>query len=83
VLLSADDAAAIGAVDGTRVRLMSATGTFEGRAFIAPLRPGNLEVHWPEALPLLDADLVDPDSGEPDYNAVVRLELIDAARGTS
>ena len=28
----------------------SATGTFEGQAFIAPIHPGNLEVHWPEAL---------------------------------
>jgi molybdopterin-dependent oxidoreductase alpha subunit len=83
VLLSSDDAAAIGAVDGTRVRLISATGTFEGRAFIAPLRPGNLEVHWPEALPLLDADLVDPDSGEPDYSAVVRVQVIDAPPQTS
>ncbi len=75
VLLSSEDAAWIGAVDGTRVRLISSTGTFEGQAFIAPLLPGNLEVHWPEALALLDADLVDPESGEPDYNAVVRLEV--------
>jgi predicted molibdopterin-dependent oxidoreductase YjgC len=78
VFLSADDAAAIGAVDGTRVRLISATGTFEGHVFIAPLHPGNVEVHWPEALPLLDAGHVDPESGEPDYNAVVRLQRMDA-----
>ena len=75
VLLSAEDAARIGAVDGTHVRLISSTGTFEGQAFIAPLLPGNLEVHWPEGLALLDADLLDPESGEPDYNAVVRLEV--------
>src|SRR5918994_6027043 len=81
VLLSADDAAEIGAVDGTHLRLTSTTGTFDGQAFIAPLHPGNLEVHWPEALALLDAELVDPESGEPDYNAVVRLEVID--NGTS
>ena len=31
VLLSAEDAARIGAVDGTHVRLISSTGTFEGR----------------------------------------------------
>jgi molybdopterin-dependent oxidoreductase alpha subunit len=76
VLLSAEDAARIGAVDGTRVRLISSTGTFDGQAFIAPLHPGNLEVHWPEALALLDAAVVDPQSGEPDYNAVVRLEMM-------
>ena len=82
VLLSAGDAAAAGAVDGTRVRLISATGTFDGQAFIAPMRPGNLEVHWPEGLSLLDAELVDPESGEPDYTAVVRLEVLDAATPT-
>jgi molybdopterin-dependent oxidoreductase alpha subunit len=81
VLLSADDAAEIGAVNGTHLRLTSATGTFEGQAFIAPLHRGNLEVHWPEALGLLDAEVIDPASGEPDYNAIVRLEVIDS--GTS
>jgi predicted molibdopterin-dependent oxidoreductase YjgC len=81
VLLSADDAAEIGAVNGTHLRLTSATGTFEGQAFIAPLHRGNLEVHWPEALALLDAEVIDPASGEPDYNAIVRLEVIDS--GTS
>ena len=81
VLLSAGDAARLGAVDGTRVRLVSATGTFDGQAFIAPMRPGNLEVHWPEGLALLDAELVDPESGEPDYNAVVRLEVMSGTNG--
>src|SRR5215218_1145462 len=76
VLISAHDAAAIGAIDGTRVRLVGSAGTYEGRAFIAPIRDGNLEVHWPEGLPLLDATLVDPESEEPDYNALVRLEAI-------
>ena len=57
------------------MRLISSTGTFDGQAFIAPMRPGNLEVHWPEGLSLLDAELVDPESGEPDYTAVVRLEV--------
>src|ERR671912_1079566 len=81
VLLSAGDAAALGAVNGTHLRLTSATGTFEGQAFIAPLHPGNLEVHWPEALALLDAAIIDPASGEPDYNGIVRLDVIDS--GTS
>jgi anaerobic selenocysteine-containing dehydrogenase len=77
VLISPADAAAVGVADGARVRLISATGTFEGQVFVAPIRPGNLEVHWPEGLKLLDAALVDPESGEPDYNAVVRIERID------
>jgi molybdopterin-dependent oxidoreductase alpha subunit len=75
VFINAEDAAAIGVSDGTRIRLTSSTGTFEGRAFLAPIRPGNLEVHWPEGLALLDATNTDPESGEPDYNAIVRVTL--------
>jgi molybdopterin-dependent oxidoreductase alpha subunit len=76
VLISPADAARIGAADGTRLRLVSSTGAFEGRACLSPIRSGNLAVHWPEGLPLVDARLVDPESGEPDYNAVVRLEVL-------
>jgi len=76
ILISSDDAERIGASDGTRLRLISTAGAFEGRAFVSPIRSGNLEIHWPEGLPLVDARLVDPESGEPDYNAVVRIEVL-------
>jgi anaerobic selenocysteine-containing dehydrogenase len=76
VLISPDDAARLGAANGTRLRLISSAGVFEGRAFLSPIRRGNLAVHWPEGLPLVDASAVDPESGEPDYNAVVRLEVL-------
>ena len=41
---------------------------------LAPIKPGNLEVHWPEGLPLLSATEIDAESREPDYNALVRVE---------
>ena len=37
----------------------------------ARIRPGNLQVHWPEGNVLIPYRRFDPDSGEPDYNAVV------------
>jgi molybdopterin-dependent oxidoreductase alpha subunit len=74
ILVSADDLHRLGLRAGTRVRLRSAKGTFEGRLRLAPILPGNLEVHWPEGNVLLDAGAVDPLSHEPDYNAVVRIE---------
>jgi len=40
----------------------------------APIKPGNLEVHWPEGMSLLAGDAIDPDSMEPDYNATVTVE---------
>jgi molybdopterin-dependent oxidoreductase alpha subunit len=74
ILISADDLARLRLADGARATLRSARGTFTGRLTAAPLRSGNLEVHWPEGNALLTGDLVDPDSMEPDYNAEVTIE---------
>ncbi len=74
VLISPSDAARLGLREGDPVRLTSLHGRFDGRVRIAPMRPGNLEVHWPDGNALLDPDLRDPASHEPDYNSEVRLE---------
>ena len=76
VLVSAADAALLGLRSGDRVRLVSATGTYTGRARIDDIKPGNLEVHWPEGNVLLSREEVDRASREPDYNAVVTLERL-------
>jgi hypothetical protein len=55
---------------------VSNSGEFRGFVKLAPMKPGNLEVHWPEGLPLLSPTNVDPESREPDYNALVRVERI-------
>ena len=73
VFISAEDAAALGLGDGARVCLLSAQGAYEGRLFVTAMKPGNLEVHWPEGNVLLGPE-IDPDSMEPDYNAVVTVE---------
>jgi hypothetical protein len=59
---------------GLRCVFRSANGWYDGRVMRAPMRPGNLEVHWPEGNVLLGAG-IDPESLEPDYNAVVTLEM--------
>ena len=75
ILISEADLARAGPdAGGDRVRLRSATGTFEGRLRPAPIRDGNLEVHWPEGNVLLAGAPHDPESLEPDYNAVVTIE---------
>lgn len=76
VLISAGDLTRLGLTDGTRVRLRSPFGTFDGTLRPAPIRDGNLEVHWPEGNSLLSGVLRDPESLEPDYNATVTLEAI-------
>jgi hypothetical protein len=75
VLISGEDLARLKMKQGTRVTLRSASGSFTGRLVKAPIKPGNLEVHWPEGNVLMSADRVDPDSMEPDYNAAVTIDL--------
>jgi molybdopterin-dependent oxidoreductase alpha subunit len=76
VLISPEDAARLGLADGDPLRLRSRSGAYEGRARLAPIKPGNLEVHWPEGNVLLTRDAADPLSHEPDYNAVVTIERV-------
>jgi molybdopterin-dependent oxidoreductase alpha subunit len=77
VLISREDLARVGLTEGARVRLKSPSGSVVGRLKVAPMRPGNLEVHWPEGNALLGTGL-DPDSMEPDYNAIVTIERVTA-----
>ena len=74
VFISREDAARFGLAEGDAVRLRSAAGAFEGRVKIAAIKVDNLEVHWPEANALLSGSQIDPESMEPDYNAIVTLE---------
>jgi molybdopterin-dependent oxidoreductase alpha subunit len=74
VLISVEDIGRLRLSEGAEVQLRSPCGTFRGRLRAAPILPGNLEVHWPEGNALLSAARIDPDSMEPDYNAVVTLE---------
>jgi len=74
VLMSASDAERLSLTEGSVIRLVSDTGEFHGRVKLAPIKSGNLEVHWPEATSLLSATEIDPESREPDYNALVRVE---------
>jgi len=74
IFISAEDLARLQLADGALVTLRSERGSFTGRVKLARIKPGNLEVHWPEGSILLDGDRVDPDSLEPDYNAEVTIE---------
>ena len=78
VLISAEDLERLNLHEGDGVELTpadgsAATGAFRGRLKVAAMTPGNIEVHWPEGNVLLTGRAIDPDSLEPDYNALVRL----------
>ena len=75
VLINADDAAEHHLLQGDRVDLVNERGRFSGRVFLAPIAPGNLQIHWPEGNHLLPRDARETSSDTPDYNARVRLEV--------
>lgn len=47
-----------------------------GRLRITDIRPGNLQVHWPEGNVLIKGGVRDPESGEPHCNAIVSVEAL-------
>ncbi|MCH7959033.1 MAG: FdhF/YdeP family oxidoreductase [Candidatus Hydrogenedentes bacterium] len=74
VFINRDDAARLNLRNGDPVILDNANGTYEGCAYIAPIQPGNLQVHWPEGNVLIGRTRRDPQVGVPDYNAIVTLK---------
>lgn len=73
VYMSSVDAKKLGLIEGEAVILKNELGELKGRVYLANIKPGNLQVHWPEGNVLLDKDKRSRE-GVPDYNAVVRLE---------
>ncbi len=74
VLMNGEDAGKLHLKPGDRVELVSAIGRLTCRIQVAPIAPGNLQVHWPEGNVLIPRGLVDAGGGVPDYNARVRIE---------
>jgi molybdopterin-dependent oxidoreductase alpha subunit len=77
VLMNAEDAAKLHLQTGDRIALVNDVGRYEGRAFLAPIAPGNLQIHWPEGNVIIQRGVVDKIGGVPDYNALVRIERCD------
>ncbi|MEA2347290.1 MAG: hypothetical protein QOG62_1077 [Thermoleophilaceae bacterium] len=73
VLISADDAAGLGLSDGDRVSVASEAGEMAGNVLIAPVKPGNVQVHWPEGNVLVGRTARSPESGIPGYGAWVTV----------
>ena len=82
VLMSQVDAEQLGLKDGDAVILRNDLGKLKGQIFIAPIKPGNLQVHWPEGNVLLDKSKRSRE-GVPDYNALVRVEIPADSRSSS
>ncbi|TAG29270.1 MAG: formate dehydrogenase, partial [Verrucomicrobia bacterium] len=79
VLISAEDATRLLLAHGDRIELYNDLGNLAGRVHLAPIAPGNLQVHWPEGNVIIRRGVVDAGGGVPDYNAFVRLRRLAAS----
>jgi molybdopterin-dependent oxidoreductase alpha subunit len=76
VFISREDLDALGIASGERVRLHNDQGEMRAVAACARVKPGTLQVLWPEGNAVISRRY-DPISGEPDYNAFVKVEKLD------
>jgi molybdopterin-dependent oxidoreductase alpha subunit len=72
VFVSDADADRLGLADGARVLVRSSHGELQAHVHRAPLRPGNVQVFYPEGNVLLPGGRRER-SGVPDYNTTVEL----------
>ena len=77
VFLSQVDLHKLGLEHDQPVMVKSDHGQVRARVFVAPITPGNAQMHWPEANPLIPAGRRDPGGLVPDYNTVVEILPID------
>ena len=74
LFIAESDASALGVRDGDRVVVRSQIGSMRAQVHLSNLRPGNVQVFFPEGNVLLRAGRRDAGSGVPDYNAIVTVE---------
>jgi molybdopterin-dependent oxidoreductase alpha subunit len=74
VLMNPDDAAQLHLANHDPITLRNALGAYSGTVFLAPIAPGNLQIHWPEGNVIIPHGLTDQSGGVPDYNTRVKIE---------
>jgi predicted molibdopterin-dependent oxidoreductase YjgC len=80
LLISAEDAVALGVKQGERVLVKSDNGqSMECRIRIDNVKPRNVQAFWPECNVLIRRRVCDVAAGVPDYNAIVEIVPIKAA----
>ena len=80
VLINPRDADRLGLISGDHVRLQNDFGTYDGKALLAPVTTGTLEVHWPEGNVLVDPGARSPLAKIPAYKEIsARLERTNGA----
>lgn len=77
VLISSEDASRLSIDGGDAIVVYNRSGVFHGRAKLAPVAVGNIELFWPEGNVLFERNVYEPHAGIPEYNASVVVERAD------
>jgi molybdopterin-dependent oxidoreductase alpha subunit len=80
LFISADDAGRLAVGEGEPVLVRSRHGEYRARVKLAEIRPGNVQVFFPEGNVLIPSGVRDPSAFIPDYNTAVEILPV---RGTS
>jgi molybdopterin-dependent oxidoreductase alpha subunit len=76
IFMSSEDIARFGLRRGDEIMLRNQVGEYRGRVFTARVKPGSVQVHFPEGNAIIDRGARAPLSDIPDYNAIARVERV-------
>jgi len=74
VLMSKTDANLLNLQEGEAIVVHNPIGVLHGRVRLADVKPGNIEVYWPEGNVLLPKGRYEPFAGIPEYNVAATVE---------
>ncbi|WLD93233.1 FdhF/YdeP family oxidoreductase [Alkalihalobacillus sp. AL-G] len=74
VLMNAEDGGKYGIQAGEAIVVYNKFGLFHGKAKFVDVKPGNIEVHWPEGNVLIPKGVYEKHAGIPEYNTAVIVE---------
>ncbi|BCJ88219.1 FdhF/YdeP family oxidoreductase [Effusibacillus dendaii] len=74
VLIHPADASALNLKEGEAIVVHNEHGMLQGHAKFENVKPGNIEVHWPEGNCLIPKGVYEQYAGIPEYNTTVTVE---------
>jgi molybdopterin-dependent oxidoreductase alpha subunit len=77
VLMHEQDARQLSLTEGEAIVVYNSAGTFHGRVKLDQVKPGNIQVHWPEGNMLIPKGVYEQYAGIPEYNTAVVVEKAD------
>ena len=74
ILMNEEDGRKLHIAEGDAVVVYNQHGMMHGRARFVDIKPGNIEVHWPEGNCLIPKGVYEQYAGIPEYNTAVIVE---------